>query len=605
METPLIILLIIIFVILVIIFYYFWYIHKDNNFNREISYKLIYDNESTIVDIFRKVSHKYCRYPALKKKEKNKWTTITYKKFYNIADSLAKKLLYHVGLYPKIGILSYNRPEWLSIHMGILMSTGISIGIHHTSSEEHCSYIVNHSDIDLLVVENNKQLSKFKNLKIPSVKYILIIDYNDTNFILKENINMITKNNKVKILSLDDFINNKISTTAISTTIDYNKPKLTDTASIIYTSGTTGNPKGVVLTHGNIMASIKASIYAIQSRTNINIYIQERFISYLPLNHIAAQIMDIYLPISLTGIIHFSNKEVLKNSLKDILKEVKPTIFIGVPRIWEKIMEKIQDTCNPENMINKLIVNKLILKEIGLSKTKYCITTAGPINIDVINFFKLLGIELCNIYGMSETSGPISMAVPGFSKGTGIPIVDIKIDSLTNEILVKGDMVFKKYHKDDITTNNSFKKKWFKTGDTGYLDRDGTLYVTGRIKDIIITVGGENISPIPIEEKLLKELNKNDKLFDHAIIIGDKRKYLSVLLIPNNNYQNNKDINIHIDKSIKVINNKVANNLNTIKKHLIIDNKSFKEEEFLTSSLKLKRNYINNKYKKEIDNLYE
>jgi len=317
---------------------------------------------------------------------------------------------------------------------------------------------------------------------------------------------------------------------------------------------------------------------------------------------VAAQMMDIYVPLTSVGVVHFADKDALKGSLRDTMKDVRPTIFIGVPRVWEKIHEKIKNTEDPQRLINKLLVNKFIIQEMGLDKAKICITAAAPLSQESRDFFRDLGIELCDVYGMSETTGPISMGVPGCSKGSGVPVLNIKIDPDSKEILVKGDAVFKEYYKNKSATKEAFTKSgWFKTGDMGHIDRDGSLYVTGRIKDLIITAGGENISPIPIEQKLLSVLNLDQKLFEYAVVIGDKRKFLSVLLVPTEATTTNANKDL-IKTAIDETNKTAPNSTSTIKKYIILT--EFDTNECLTPTLKLKRNVINDKYKNQIDGMY-
>lgn len=607
METPTVIVLIILLAVVVILLYYFWYIKCDTTIKKEISQAMIYEQDMTITELLKNVSEKYGKYPALKKKIDGKWKEISYYEYWNLSNNFAKRLSYFVASHPRVAILSFNRPEWFYVHMGTMIANGISIGIYPTATTDNCDYIINHACVELLVVEDEKQLAKLYNVKMPTIKLILTLDHIDeTEAVNQELIENIQSNNEsLKIMPYDRFMGNSIGNVSTNTTIEFGRTFPEDTATIIYTSGTTGDPKGVVVSHKNIMSSIKQGLYTIQSRSNISIYVQERFVSYLPLNHVAAQMMDIYVPLASVGVVHFADKDALKGSLKDTLKDVRPTVFIGVPRVWEKVMEKIKSKEDPRNFMNQLIVNKFILKEIGLDKAKYCITAAAPMTQETKDFFSALGIELCNVYGMSETTGPISMSVPGYSKGSGVPVMDVKIDKKTGEILVKGDAVFSTYYKNEKATNETFNEKgWLKTGDTGYIDRDGSLFVSGRIKDIIVTAGGENVSPIPIEHTLLENLNQTKTLFDHVVVIGDQRKFLSVLLVPSDRYYKHKPNAKQIMKAIADTNKKAPNNTSTIKKYLVLDDEKFEIGDCLTPTLKIRRKVINDKYKTAIDTLY-
>jgi long-chain-fatty-acid--CoA ligase ACSBG len=325
---------------------------------------------------------------------------------------------------------------------------------------------------------------------MPTVKLILtfnkLTDDNNTDVsnqdeLVNELINSIKKNNKqLNIMQYSIFVNSYIKNYTGEYTIEYNKTYPEDIATIIYTQE---EPKGIVITHKNIMSTIKAGLKTIVSNSHITLNTQERYISYLPLNNIATQMMDIFMPMATIGTVWFASKNDVKCSLKNIIHEIKPTIFVGIPKIWEKIMEKIVlEKQDPKRILNQLFINRMILKEIGFDNIKMCITVS-PVSSDLNNFFSELGIELCNIYGKQETSGLISLCIPGFSKGVGKPVLDIKIDKKTNEILVRGNQVFKEYYKNKKDTDIKFKKRWFKTGDTGRIDRDGTLYITGKITD--------------------------------------------------------------------------------------------------------------------------
>jgi long-chain-fatty-acid--CoA ligase ACSBG len=610
-------------VIIVTLVYYLFYIREDEDVNRDIPYNLLYDNNKTLVSLITDVVENYGNLPAMKYEINNVWNTMTYKDYYYYVNNFARKLLYFIGPHPRVAILSFNKPEWFISHMGTIFAGGISVGLYTTASSDNCAYVINHSCIDLLIIENSKQLKKICDIKIPTVKLIVILDEipNSTHWnfsFLKFDKNQPTDdytelieniksaNNQIIIMGYNQFMTYNTNMIKTNASIEIGKFNPNDTVSIIYTSGTTSDPKGVCITHKNIISAIRSSINAIRSRSNISIYIQERFVSYLPLNHIAGQIMDIYIPLATVGLVHFARNDCMKKSLIDTLKYVRPSIFVGVPRVWEKIMENIeQNQSDPKHLLNRLFVNRMIINGIGLDKCKYYVTSTAPIMSRTKNFFNDLGIELCDVYGMSETTGPISMAVPGLSKGSGIPIVNVKIDKITKEILVKGDNVFKEYYKNKEETNKVFKNKWFNTGDIGYIDRDGVLYVTGRTKDIIITSGGENVSPLIIEETLLAELNKENRYFEYAVLVGDQKKFLSVLLFPCEKCnKSKKELTELIDDVINITNKRAPNNVSTIKKYILLKDEKLEIGECLTPTLKIRRKNICDKYKNQIDELY-
>jgi long-subunit acyl-CoA synthetase (AMP-forming) len=593
METPFIIILLVILIIIIVLFYYFMFIKSNNITQNNIPQELIYEHNITITELFNNISKKYGNYPALKYNINDNWKTVSYNEYYNISYNIAQKLSYYISPRTIVGILSNNRPEWFYIHMGTMIANGLPIGIDSSCTPNNCSFIINKSNIELLVLENIKQLQKLYNIKTPTVKVILLLeDMDKTDIINKDILDNIRNNNpNIKIWFYEKFMNKSLQNYFINTSVEFGSSMMKNNATIIYTPGTTGKPKGVIISHKNIMNSIKSSLYNIESRSNINIYTGEKILSNIPLNHIVSQLFNIYIPIASVGTVYIVNN--FDNSLFNTLQGIQPTIFMGTSDIWNTIMDMSKNYSYTANIMNQLLLNKYILRNIGLDYSKYCISVGLSMSQEIKYFFGSIGIELCNVYGMTETTGLISMGVPGCSRGSGIPIIDIKIDNKTNEILVKGDSVFSGYIND--VKNIVSKKGWFNTGDTGYIDRDGSLFVSGRIKDMIITLNGKNIYPEPIEQKLLSELNINDKLFEYVILLGNQQKFLSVLLVPSIN-------NINCDNSqiLKTINDVD----DTILKYKIINYNKFDKNECCTPTLKLRRNYINDKYKNIIDSIY-
>ena len=507
-----IIYILIVVIIIIILIYYAWYIRNNEDINRDFPFKILYRNH-TIVDMFDDITRKYGNHTAMKKKHKNKWINISYSEYHTATMDFSQNLLYFIGPHPRVAILSSNRPEWFYAHMGSIIACGVSVGITPNASSETCAYIINNSCSDVIVIENYNQLAKFYNVKMPTVKFILLLEdqmnivkqsdhlrntfkklkenilpFNsnnnnednsleyETNFELIENIKLTNK--QINMIMYDEFVNKSINNINTTTTIDLSKPCTDDIVSIIYSSES-DHPNGVVITHKNIISSLRLIMNSIQCRSNITLYIQERMVSYLPLNQMMTHIMDMYIPLASVGIVHFITNI---DHIDQIIKEIRPTLFVSTHQIWESIIDKIKmNQSDPNRLLNKLFVNKMIIKDMGLDKCKYCITTS-QYPPDKKDFFKNLGLEMCEMYNMNESTGPISVSVPGSSKGMGIPIVNVKINRDNNEIMVKGDTIFKEYYKNIPATQSSFNKKgWFKTGDTGYVDRDGTLYVTGEI----------------------------------------------------------------------------------------------------------------------------
>lgn len=560
------------------------------------------DNEKyksfTIIDFLRVIAKEHPKKTALKikdgktKSSKGKvtiqWKSITYATYYKNVVNFAQSLNYWLGNNVNIAILGTNSPGWFYAHLGCMLNGGKSVGIYPTSTKDVCKQILDNAEVKVLVVEDDKQLEKFVGLNLAQIQ--LIIYYAPVS---EKMINKFT----MPVLSMGNFMSEK-------NTSPFQRTKLNDVATLIYTSGTTGIPKGVMITHQNIMTSLRRMLTLIATKSSIKQFGQEDFISYLPLNHIAAQMMDIYIPIVTIGKVWFADKDALKTSLGETLKQVRPTCFIGVPRVWEKIQEQIEEGINNEGIKGTIVKNffsNKILEKIGLDRCKLAITAAAPIMPTTKQFFDSIGLIINDTYGMSETCGPISVSLPCLDKcgSVGYPIMGIKI-AHDNEILVNGNNLFTGYYKNKKETDASFTKDgWFKTGDLGGLDKDGFLYVTGRKKELIITAGGENISPIPIENKLHEYL-KN--YFDYIVVFGDKVKFLSVILA--NPKKIPQDINKIIDNAINETNKVAQSNAHTIKKFLIL-NEKFTIGNELTPTMKVKRAFIYKKYAQRIHKLYE
>lgn len=541
------------------------------------------NEKDTIIDQLKLNAKKFPDKIALKVKSKSE-ILITYKEYYSNVENFACAIRTFVGPNINVAIMGSNSPGWFYAHLGCMMNGGASVGLYMTLTKKVCEYIFSNSDVRILVVEDSTQLKKFIDCDLGSIEMIIYYAPIDPNLI---------KHFSVPVISIGTLKKTKKITT---------KPSLNDIATIIYTSGTTGDPKGVMLTHNNIMLNVRSMLQMMQTKSSVKFGNDEQFLSYLPLNHIAAQMIDIYIPICMSGTVSFAPKNALQSSLIKTLQHVQPTIFSGVPRVWEKIKENICK--NSKEYLVKMIIPSCIVKELGLQKCKYAINVGAPMSEPVQDYLASIGIKLYDVYGMSETCGPISISLPSLTKksSVGLPIMQVRIekkhrDDLAGEILVKGKNLFVGYCGDKRAYKSAFKNNWFRTGDLGYLDQDGYLYVTGRLKEIIVTSGGENIAPVPIENKLKDILGK---YFANIIVIGDKRKYLSVLLNDTITKCDDKVIVDAIDK----VNTMVGSNASTIKKWVILKNK-FKIGDEITPTLKLRRDIINKKYKKEIDKLYK
>jgi len=353
------------------------------------------------------------------------------------------------------------------------------------------------------------------------------------------------------------------------------------------------------------------------SREAVNVHqitSQDYSLSYLPLSHIAEQMFTILIPSAIGSKVYYYEGPLL---ILENLKQIQPTIFFGPPRIWEKLFSALS-TKVPFSQLEKVPKEtKLQLTSaVGLSKCKLVSVGAAPIDISILKYFFSLGITILEVYGQSEDCGPTSFNTSEFFKlgSAGKPFKGIEVKIAEDgEILVKGPSVFKCYYNDEKSTQETLKDGWLYSGDLGRFDEEGYLYVTGRKKDIIITAGGKNITPLNIETAL-----KLHPYIGEATVCGDKRKYLTALISPYqeiiSNYCKEKNIDPNNFLKSQSFKNEIRNHVTfvnkdlgqveKIKKYTILPVSFSIEGGELTPTFKMKRAFVNQKYAKEIDFMY-
>jgi len=567
-------------------------IPEINNTYKKI--KKINKNKSFIQTFKNICSTEYSENSALKVYRDTIWTCITYKQYWEncirFATSLDKNILINNR---KIGIIGFNCPAWFYCYFGTMLSCGIPVGIDVNSSPDMIEYIINQCAINVLLIEGIVQLEKIKNIKH---NLQLIIIYNrpsDDEILLAEKCGCI-------IISFVEFMNN-VNSEEIQNFIPNLCTDLTSIATILYTSE---NNKGVEVTHGMIIKSLSSIIDQFDNNT-INLYMRnERYISYLPLNNFMSQILELYLPILTAGTVWFADKNALKkkSSLLNTLTTVKPTIFAGMSNTWHNINVPLSP------IISSITPSNILLKKIGLNKCKLCINYHTILTNDIYLKFKNMGIIIYDWYGLSETF-IISLSLPNQYKkdSVGKIINGIKIKlAPDNEILIKGNTLFKSYNSTDLIDIYD-KDGWFKTGDYGKIDKDGYLYLTGKKQEFIILENDQYISPNKIENNLKEELTYNNIDVTHVVLIGNNRPYLSVMLDLKNDllqkYQkNNSTINKKINRCIDTINKFSQYKIN---KFVVCPNNFAIGKEITSSSNGLRRAYIEKTYKKIINDLYK
>ncbi|XP_010124917.1 PREDICTED: long-chain-fatty-acid--CoA ligase ACSBG1, partial [Chlamydotis macqueenii] len=465
----------------------------------------------TVHQMFKESLEKYGSLNALASKKNGKWEKITFSEYYCLSRKAAKSFL-KLGLerFHSVAILGFNSPEWFISAVGAVFAGGIVTGIYTTNSPEACHYIAYDSKTNIMVVENRKQLDKIMQIwnRLPHLKAVVL--YKDS-----------IPERHPNLYAMEEFLQlgDDISDTTLDDIIDSQKPN--QCCVLIYTSGTTGKPKGAMLSHDNITwTSAYCSRVGDMQPAEVQ---QESIVSYLPLSHIAAQIYDLWTGIKWGEQVYFAEPDALKGSLINTLKEVQPTSHMGVPRVWEKIMEKLKDASAQSGFMKKKMLSwamslslernlncssssdlkqfwtrladYLVLAKIrnalGFSSCQKHFSGAAPLNTETLYFFLGLNITLYEAYGMSETTGPHCLSGPYIyrqhSCGKPAPGCRVKLmdqDREGNgEICFWGRTVFMGYLNMEDKTKEAFDEDgWLHSGDLGKLDKDGFLYVTGRIK---------------------------------------------------------------------------------------------------------------------------
>lgn len=575
---------------------------------------------------------------AISYKKRGVFLSLTFEEFYDRVLLLARGLC-KVGVEPgdRIAIFSENRLGWAISDFGIQSARAITVPIYATNTSEQAAYILNHSEAKIVFVSTKAQYEKLLAVReqIPNVE--LVISYERfmgelsfpvyTQYQLSEVSTPISEEQRERLeAQIDQITHNDIIT-------------------VIYTSGTTGVPKGVILSQYNVMCNAQYGLEKLGAVSK-----QEIFLSFLPLSHVLERTGGYYA--TLLGGQHVAFAEDVKKVLENMV-EVKPTWMVSVPRLFEKIYSRIYESVHQLSPLRKTLFHravsvgkeyvdkKYIKKEpvgaLGLQykfydqlvfkkirnrfggKMRGFICGGAPLDKTINEFMWVIGIPVFNGYGLTETSPALTLSsiadVRFDSVGKALRETELKI-APDGELLVKGPQVMSGYFKNDDATREVFEDGWFKTGDIARIDGEGFVYIVDRKKEIIVTAGGKNIPPQPIENEL-----KLDKYISEAIVFGDRKPYLVALLTPNIERLIDLSREEKLDyldtyelvenKRIKELYSSRINQLNknlppysTIKHFAVIPREFSIEGGELTPTLKMKRKKIYDKYKDIIDELY-
>ena len=528
-----------------------------------------------------------------------------------------------------VGILGFNRPEWVIFDVAAMAAGAVPAGIYTTNSPAECKYILGHSEAPIVLLENEEQWEKIAAIRseLPALKHVVMMKGTDID--------------DEMVLSWDEFMAKGADAPDGELASRMDSLDMNQLATLIYTSGTTGPPKGVMLSHDNLAwtASQTVQMFSVTSADSA--------VSYLPLSHIAEQTFSIHVPATAGQAVYYAESI---DNLADNMREGQPTIFFAVPWGWERfhagVVANLAETTGAKAKIadwafevvakvsalrtegkepsgllagqyavaKKLVIDK-IKPRLGMTNARVLGTGAAPISKEILEFFARLDMIIYEVYGQSEDTGPTSTNRPGKvrfgSVGPAYPGVDVTIAD-DGEIVVAGRNVFLGYYKDETATAETLIDGKLHSGDLGSFDDDGFLWITGRKKDIIITAGGKNVAPAPLEGGL-----KSHTLISEVVVIGDRKKFLSALVtldeeaaaafasengITDPLHESDR-IQQEIEAAVEDLNKDFAR-AEQIKKFTVLSRQLSIEGGELTPTLKVKRNKVSEHFAAEIDAMY-
>ena len=484
---------------------------------------------------------------ALRKKMLGRWKEYDWET-YAVRTAATMAGLRELGVEPgdKVAIHAENRPAWVFADLAIQAMGAISVGVYPTSPASEVEYLLSHSEAKVVIVEDEEQYDKTAEVRhlLPHLRHIVVVDPRG-----------VRHDGDGTVLTLAD-----VEAMGAGATIDdlaeaSARLASDDVAIIVYTSGTTGPPKGAMISHGNLMAAARSArgIYDVAADDDV--------LSYLPLCHIAERLISVVNAVGLGYRVNFGEGG---DALLTDLGEVQPTFFVGVPRVWEKMLaaveirmgdaswlkravyrfwksqgtrlarKRMRDAMNPFDHVwyalGWAMLYRSTRQKLGLMRVRNAVSGAAPISPAVLEYFWALGVPVREVYGQTENTAQATMTPAGDVRigtvGVPVPGAEVRIDPATGEILTRGSGTFVGYYRNpEATAETVDSEGWLHTGDVGVIDGDGFLTITDRMKDIIITAGGKNISPSEIENKL-----KVSPFIREAIVVGDGRKYLTALI---------------------------------------------------------------------------
>ena len=595
--------------------------------------------EATVTSLFWSRVDEHPAASALRSYDGRAWRSTTWQEYGDAVAELSAGLV-ELGVRPgdRVGLVASNQARWHEADLAVMCADAATVPAYATSASGQIAYILHHSGARLCFVGGRDQLAKvlLARHRLPALEHVVMLgdvpEGLDDGFVLQ----------------FDDVRERGRATLALepaSVRERVHRQSPETIATIVYTSGTTGPPKGAVLTHRNLIATIE-SITSV-----VDVGASDRFLSFLPLSHIAERVVSHFGQIVAGGETWFARS---LSTVADDLVSCRPTVFFAVPRVWEKFQEAILDqvaqlpapirraseryfAAGARRAAARRSASRRTIRErvdyrlldatmghqlrakLGLDRSRILVSAAAPIDPELLWWFDGIGLPICEVYGQTEDCGPTTLNPPGHIRigtvGTPLPGVDVRI-ATDGEILVRGDNVCAGYYSEpDRTAELIDADHWMHSGDLGWLDPAGYLHVTGRKKDLIITSSGENIAPQDLETRL-----RSDPLVSQAVVTGDGRKYLTALLaldaesLAHWAEANGKvadfeallddpDLHTELDELVQRVNVGRAR-IEQLKAWRVIPHELTVAAGELTPTLKVRRDVVANRYGNLIDEMY-
>ncbi len=581
------------------------------------------------------------RETALRYKQLGLWRDVSFAEYAQAVREVAAGFI-ALGLEAgeRVAVIGENRREWLIADLAAQAAGGVTVGIYTTNSARECAYILEHSAARIFVVENEEQLDKALETRdtLPALRWIVVMDmkglHDFTDPMVISWAELLARG-QAHAAAAPGVIETRIAAFAPDAT-----------AILIYTSGTTGPPKGAMLSHGNIVWTARQLVDVFTTHS------EEDLVSFLPLSHIAERLLSTYLALTAGYRVHFVENV---DAVMQNITEVSPTLLFAVPRIWEKYQSMILirmkdgpwtkrmafaaaysvgrayarsrlDSGRPVPLHLRLgfaLANLLVLaklrKRLGFDRLRTAVSGAAAISPDVLRFYHALGVPLRQIYGQTEGSGPTSChrgdMIDPANAGPPLPGVEVRI-APDGEILVRGQNVFQGYYRNPEATAETVTDGWLHSGDVGEIDTRGFLKITDRKKDLLITSGGKNVAPQPIENEL-----KTSPYITDAILIGDGCNYITALIVIDEenvlkfaqdhkvqyttyaSLTETREVQELILVEVRRTNAGLAR-VEQIKRFAILPKKLMEEDGEVTPTMKVKRRVINRQFAELIEGMY-